>query len=106
MSSRPETSIPTANAGKDFLKRFAKEPPFRLFLRIVLSALPTSVRTKALWELGRRPKYLLGVLATADQARRENIADISVIEFGVAGGNSLVALEHWAVVVERVKIAV
>lgn len=109
MSSRREISIAKTSAGTDVLKRFAKEPPFRLFLRAFLSALPTSIRTKALWELGRRPNYLVGVLAAADQARRENIAEISVIEFGVAGGNGLVALEHWAAAVERevgVKIAV
>lgn len=109
MSSRPEISIAKTSAGIDVLKRFAKEPPFRLFLRAFLSALPTSVRTKALWELGRRPNYLVGVLAAADQARRQNAAEISVIEFGVAGGNGLLALEHWAAAVERevgVKITV
>ena len=99
----------TRGGRMDLLKRFAKEPPFRLFLRALLFALPTSVRTKALWELGPRPNYLLGVLAAADQARRENIEEISAIEFGVAGGNGLLALEHWAAVVERevgVKITV
>lgn len=91
------------------LKRLLKEPPFRLFFQTCLKAVPTSVRTKAQWDLGPRPNYLLGVLAAADQARRENVYGISVIEFGVAGGNGLVALERWATVVERevgVKIAV
>jgi hypothetical protein len=101
MSSRPEPSIAKTRAGVDVLKRFAKEPPFRLFLRAFLGALPTSVRTKALWELGDRPNYLVGVLAAADQARRENHAEIAVIEFGVAGGNGLLALERWAAAVER-----
>jgi hypothetical protein len=93
----------------DGLKRLAKEPPLRLLLRYGLMALPTSVRTKALWELGRRPHYLMGVLAAADQARREQRAEISVVEFGVAGGNGLLALEHWAAAVERetgIRIAV
>ncbi len=109
MSSRAETSIAKSSAGVEILKRCAKEPPFRLFLRALLSLLPTSVRTKALWELGHRPNYLVGVLAAADQACRENIAEIAVIEFGVAGGNGLLALEHWAAAVERevgVKITV
>lgn len=85
----------------DALKQIAREPPIRLLLRAMLSVLPTSVRTKAQWELGRRPNYLIGILAAADQARREGIAEISVIEFGVAGGNGLLALERWAAAVER-----
>lgn len=90
-------------------KRLAKEPPFRLFIQAGLRAVPTSVRTKAMWDLGPRPNYLVGVLAAAEQARRENVSAMSVIEFGVAGGNGLVALQHWAAQVEReigVEIAV
>jgi hypothetical protein len=83
------------------VKRLAKEPPFRLLLQAALKAVPTSVRTKALWELGRRPQYLVGVLAAADQARRERLSKTTVIEFGVAGGNGLLALEHWSAAVER-----
>lgn len=77
-------------------KRLATEPPIRAFLRLGLMALPTSVRTKALWEIGPRPAYLLGVLSAADQAEREGVDRIVVIEFGVAGGNGLLALERWA----------
>ena len=56
---------------RESLKALAKEPPFRRFLQLCLSALPTSVRTKARWDLGPRTHYLLGVLTAADQARRE-----------------------------------
>ncbi len=63
--------------------------------------LPTSVRTKALWEIGERPHCLLGVLSAADQATREGVEEIAVAEFGVAGGNGLVALHYWAGAVER-----
>lgn len=83
------------------LKRIAREPPIRALLRLALMALPTSVRTKARWEIGARPNYLLGVLSAADQAAREGVPEIAVIEFGVAGGNGLVALEHWARVVSH-----
>jgi hypothetical protein len=49
------------------------------------------------------------VLSAADQALREGILAISVAEFGVAGGNGLVALDRYAAAVERetgVKISV
>lgn len=77
------------------VKRLAKEPPFRALIRLALLSIPTSVRTKAKWELGPRPD-LLGVLNAADQAVREGVNTIAVVEFGVAGGNGLVVLEHWA----------
>ena len=91
------------------VKLLAKEPPVRRLIQAGLFMVPTSVRTKALWELGARPNYLVGVLAAADQARRQNCSNMAVIEFGVAGGNGLVALEHWAAAVEKetgVEIAV
>lgn len=90
-------------------KRLAKEPPLRALIRLVLMALPTTVRTKARWEIGPRPAYLLGLLSAADQAAREGVREIAAIEFGVAGGNGLVALEHWAREVSRatgIRIAV
>jgi hypothetical protein len=77
-------------------KRLAKEPPLRALIRLALMLVPTSVRTKARWEIGPRPNYLLGVLSAADQASREGVGEIAVMEFGVAGGNGLVALERWA----------
>ncbi len=96
-------SIPRA------IKLLAKEPPFRRLIQACLFVVPTSVETKSLWELGARPNYLVGVLAATQQPRREDCSKMAVIEFGVAGGNGLVALEHWAAAVERetgVEIAV
>lgn len=43
-----------------------------------------------------RPHYAYGVFAAADLAKRLGVPAISVIEFGVAGGNGLVALEQVA----------
>ena len=91
------------------MARLAKEPPFRIFARALLKGLPVSVRTRALWELSLRPAYLAGVLAAADQARRQGLDQISVIEFGVAAGNGLVALQTDAEAIEaeigvRVKV--
>ena len=44
----------------------------------------------------RRPAYLWGVLQGAGQARTLGIARITALEFGVAGGNGLLALERIA----------
>lgn len=83
------------------LRRLAMEPPFRLLARQVLRFVSRNVRTRALWELSRRPAYLLGVLQAADQAKQQGIKEISAIEFGVAGGTGLVALQDEAEAVER-----
>lgn len=47
-----------------------------------------------------RPNYVWGVLQGAHLAKSIGIERISVIEFGVAGGNGLVALDHIADKVE------
>lgn len=83
------------------LTRLGMEPPFRIFVRAVLKQLNVSVKTRALWELSRRPAYLLGVLTAAEQALKQNVPEISVVEFGVAGGNGLVTLQSEAEAVER-----
>lgn len=83
------------------VSRLALEPPFRILARAVLKYLPVSVKTRALWELSARPAYLLGVVTAAEQARQQNISEISVLEFGVAGGAGLLALECEAKAVEK-----
>jgi hypothetical protein len=83
------------------LFRAAKEPPFRLLAKQILRVWPTSIRLKSEWDAIGRPNYLAGVLAGADQAGREGISEISVIEFGVAGGQGLVALQEIASAVEK-----
>jgi hypothetical protein len=91
------------------LERLAEEPPFRLVTRAIIKRTPTNIRTKARWDAVARPHYLAGVLAGADQAKREGASEISVMEFGVAGGNGLVVLQEYAAAVERetgVRIAV
>jgi hypothetical protein len=84
-----------------WLKRLAMEPPFRLFVRTFLKGLPVSASNRALWDLSDRPAYLLGVLYAARRALKERVGEISVIEFGVAGGNGLLALEREAEAVEK-----
>jgi hypothetical protein len=84
-----------------WLKRLAMEPPFRLGVRALLKCVPTSASTRAVWDLSERPAYLVGVHHAARRALKEGIGEISVIEFGVAGGNGLLALEREAHAVEQ-----
>jgi hypothetical protein len=83
------------------LKRLSEEPPFRLLTRAIIKRTPMNIRTKARWDAVARPQYLAGILGGVDQARREGASKISVVEFGVAGGNGLVLLQEYAAVVER-----
>lgn len=83
------------------LSRAAKEPPFRLLAKQILGICHASIRLKSELDAVSRPNYLAGVLAGADQAGREGISEISVIEFGVAGGQGLVALQEMAEAAEK-----
>jgi hypothetical protein len=80
--------------------RISEEPPFRLLTYFLIKRFAKSIRSKNRWAAVDRPQYLAGVLAAADLARSSAIPEISVIEFGVAGGNGLVALESYAAAVE------
>lgn len=82
------------------LNRVSKEPPFRLVARAFIKRFSKSVRTRNVWDAAARPNYLAGVLAAADQAKAEGVAEICVYEFGVAGGNGLLALGDIAAEVE------
>lgn len=82
------------------INRILKEPPFRLLSYFMVKRLSSSIRSKNRWAAVERPQYLAGVLAAADLARASAIAEISVIEFGVAGGSGLVALQSYAEAVE------
>jgi hypothetical protein len=83
------------------LAAFLAEPPFRQAVKIATRLLPTSVRTKDRWNAANRPQYLAGLLYAADQATREGVKAISVIEFGVAEGYGLLILQSHAAAVER-----
>lgn len=83
------------------LNRLGMEPPFRIFVKALLKQLSVSAKTRALWDLSKRPHYLLGVLTAAEQALKQKVSEISVIEFGVAGGDGLVTLQREAEAVER-----
>ena len=83
------------------LRRLACEPPFRLFVKHMLAPFATSLETRARWDLSARPHYLVGTYFAARQAQLEGISEISVIEYGVAGGQGLVALQNEAEAIER-----
>jgi hypothetical protein len=85
------------------------EPPLRRVAQLAARLLPVSVATKDRWNAADRPHYLAGVLYAAQQAKREGRDAISVIEFGVADGYGLLALQAHAEAVERetgVRVAV
>ena len=82
-------------------RRLSEEPPFRLLTRAIIKRTPLNIRTKGRWDAVARPQYLAGILGGVDQAKREGASKISVMEFGVAGGNGLVLLQEYAAVVER-----
>jgi len=83
------------------LSSLRAEPPIRSVVKLGARFLPVSVRVKNRWNAVDRPQYLGGVLYAADQARHEERDAISVIEFGVADGHGLLALEAHASAVER-----
>jgi hypothetical protein len=83
------------------IERIAKEPPFRLLARALLRMSTSSCSTRALWDLGARPAYLLGMVSAVEQAKKQRVAEMSVIEFGVAGGEGLVAMQTDAAALEK-----
>lgn len=83
------------------VSRIVKEPPVRFFSQKFVKYMASSVRSHALWDTSPRPNYLLGVLKAADQAREDKISKILAVEFGVAAGNGLLALQQIAEDVER-----
>ncbi|SFQ16239.1 hypothetical protein SAMN05216419_10823 [Nitrosomonas cryotolerans] len=81
--------------------RISEEPPFRLATYFFVKRFSKAARTIDRWGAVDRPHYFAGVLAAADQALREGIPEISVSEFGVAGGNGLIALQTYAELIEK-----
>jgi hypothetical protein len=65
--------------------------------RAVLKRLPgPSYRVKLMWDALDRPSYYFGLHHACIEAHALGIPRISAIEFGVAGGNGLIALENAA----------
>jgi hypothetical protein len=78
------------------LRHVTRIPGFRsLWLRFPIGSVATRVR----YDVFDRPHYAYGVYSAADLAKRLGLSAIQVIEFGVAGGNGLIALEEIAAIV-------
>lgn len=84
-----------------FLSRIAAESPFRLLSYFLVKRFSNSIRTINRWGAVDRPNYLAGLVAAADLAKADGVREISVIEFGVAGGSGLVKLQEYAKFVEE-----
>jgi hypothetical protein len=84
-----------------WLNRLSMEPPFRNLTKALLKKLPVSVRTRELWGISSRPGYLLGLLNGAGLARYQQVPEICALEFGVAGGQGLLALQSEAEAIEK-----
>ena len=78
-----------------------REPPLRALIWPLVYLAPVPARLKAIWGAAPYPAYLVGTLAAAEQASRQGVAAISVVEFGVASGRGLLALENHAAAVEK-----
>jgi hypothetical protein len=80
------------------LKRLTQVPGMRsLWQRFAVGSLETKVR----YGVFDRPHYAYGVYFAAEQAKRLGLKAITVIEFGVAGGRGLLALERISAEVAR-----
>lgn len=86
---------------KSYLLRILQEPPIRLLVKALGRVAPVSVHSRAKWDAVDRAAYLFGILSATQQPIKEGMSAISVIEFGVAGGNGLLALQEFAVQVEK-----
>jgi hypothetical protein len=90
----------------DGLSRFRRTALRQIFrmpgARGFASKMPVgSIETRVWLGLGAKPMYTFGVYSAASLAKTLGIPGISVIEFGVAGGRGLMALENAAEEVEK-----
>jgi hypothetical protein len=89
--------------GLNSLKRKALRQVSRLpGTRFLWSKVPVgSLETRVFLGVGAKPMYQFGVYSAASLAKALGLPGISVIEFGVAGGRGLVAMEKTAEEAER-----
>ena len=79
---------------RDLLDMVAE--PKRVLQRARGASSKASFAKRLLWDAVPRPHFAYGMYHGADQARALGLDAISVLEFGVAGGNGLVAMEELA----------
>jgi hypothetical protein len=83
-----------------YLQRFSMEPPFRLLARSLVRKFSKHVATRAQWGVDRYPAYQFGMLEAARMAQRDGLRRITAIEFGVASGEGLLAMQTYAGLIE------
>jgi hypothetical protein len=88
-----------SNSVSRFLAELGREPPFRIFTRAAIKRFG-SLRAREEWAVAQRPNYLSGLLKAADEAKAEGVSEIAAIEFGVAAGHGLLAIQRYAAEVE------
>lgn len=76
--------------------------PVRLLVGMLVQRLKLfSYRTRVEFFMEHRPHYAYATLRAAELAKKLGIPRISILEFGVAGGNGLLNLEYHAREVEK-----
>lgn len=83
------------------ISRLAAEPPFRLISKLFVKTFAVRLETLSRWDAADRPHYLFGLLGAAAQAEREGKSSFAAIEFGVAEGYGLLALQAHAAAVAK-----
>ena len=86
---------------RKLIQRLALEPPFRLLAKAILKKFKVSIKTRAIWEMSKRPQYLIGLVEASSQAIQQGHEEICAIEFGVAEGDGLLVLQEEAEAVEN-----
>ena len=81
---------------RDLVRRIPKDPILKLpGVRRLWRRYPVgSVHVRTKYDIWERPQYAYGVFSAANLAKALGIDRISVVEFGVARGDGLVALER------------
>src|SRR5687767_5959233 len=82
------------------LTRLAEEPPVRLAALPFVKRFAKNAITRSRWSADPYPQYLVGLLEAASVAKNDRIDTITAIEFGVASGRGLLALQRHARTVE------
>ncbi|MEZ5322785.1 MAG: hypothetical protein R2698_12070 [Microthrixaceae bacterium] len=92
----PRSSVSGLLGGaKERVKRAVMDPK-TLLQDALRSSNSTPYEKRVFWDAVERPHYAYGIYQAAYAARHQGIDAISAIEFGVAGGNGLVAMEDVA----------
>ena len=90
-----------ATKRKSRFRAMSNEPPFRFLCRAMLKAGLGSWEQKALFDALPYSQYAAGLQAAGRYAKMFGLSKFTAIEFGVAGGNGLIALANHAQQISR-----